>query len=78
MTGLDRINDKQLPMFPWVRSEPRGGPQRYHVLVGGCVSGRAANGQGFWSNRDVASGSLMQSKTPCSLSHGFLICETQE
>ena len=45
MTGLDRVNDKQLPTFPWVRSESWGGPQRDHFLGGGSDSDRAANGR---------------------------------
>ena len=52
MTGLDRVNDKQLPVFPWVRSEHWGGPQRYHFLGGGCVSGRAANGRLYQMAKD--------------------------
>ena len=38
MTGLDRVNDKQLPTFPWVRSESWGGPQRDLSWGGGSDS----------------------------------------
>ena len=45
MTGLDRVNDKQLPTFPLVRSEFWGGPQRDHFWGGRSDSDRAANGR---------------------------------
>lgn len=68
MTGLDRVNDKQLPTFPWVRSESWGGPQRDLFWGGGSDSDRVANGRlgkngpGFRFQGDLASGSLTRSK----------------
>lgn len=69
MTGLDRVNDKQLPTFPLVRSEFWGGPQRDHFFWEEGVTqtelqmaGFGKNGPGFGFQGDLASGSLTRSK----------------